>query len=354
MANATQYQWVPLDTRGAGFRSAASAINSDGQVVGFATMTTDPSAPVHAVLWDNGTMQDLGTLGGTSSEATAINDSGKVAGWATTAAGATDAFLWDNGTMQDLGPVDLRQINVGQYPILWSPVHVNEQGAVVGNRPGSTPLGDGAFLWENGATQELPLQFATALNDQGQVVGGVPSGGTFDTHAALWGSGTLTDLGTLGGPNSWAIGIITSGSVLGTSLTEARPCGSRDMMVTDPFRWTNSVMEDLGSVLACFQGEPWQGEYMNEQGQVVAGDHISCITGVWDGGAWQTISGCTWANGMSAPGAVIGGRGTMGSSSPAHTVPFVWQGGVLQDLATGSNLNGLATGINRGRVCRLR
>src|SRR2546427_3680587 len=145
-----QYQWMPLDTRGAGFRSAAFAINNAGQVVGYASTTADQSSPVHAVLWENGTMEDLGTLGGTVAEATAINDGGDVAGWGYTATGEVHAFLWQGGTMQDLGPVDLRQINVGQYPIVWSPVHVNQQGAVVGNRPGSTPLGDGAFLWENG------------------------------------------------------------------------------------------------------------------------------------------------------------------------------------------------------------
>ena len=48
-------------------------------------------------------MQDLGTLGGTSSVGVAINASGQVTGYADTAGGDTHAFLWDGTRMQDLG-----------------------------------------------------------------------------------------------------------------------------------------------------------------------------------------------------------------------------------------------------------
>src|SRR5437660_11983423 len=68
------YESPPLETRGAGFRSFALAINNGGKVVGWATTTSDRSAPVHAALWENGTMQDLGTLGGMPTQATAINE----------------------------------------------------------------------------------------------------------------------------------------------------------------------------------------------------------------------------------------------------------------------------------------
>jgi probable HAF family extracellular repeat protein len=54
--------------------SAAYGINDAGQVVGG---SYDTSANFHAFLWQNGSMQDLGTLGGDLSEVEAINKNGR-------------------------------------------------------------------------------------------------------------------------------------------------------------------------------------------------------------------------------------------------------------------------------------
>ena len=48
----------------------------------------------HAFLWEDGTMYDLGTLGGASSTAVAINDSGQILGESETLGGATHAVIW--------------------------------------------------------------------------------------------------------------------------------------------------------------------------------------------------------------------------------------------------------------------
>ena len=57
---------------------SASAINNRGQVVGSSGDCT--SGPRHALLWTNGTVTDLGNLGGLFNTATAINNHGQVVG----------------------------------------------------------------------------------------------------------------------------------------------------------------------------------------------------------------------------------------------------------------------------------
>lgn len=102
--------------------SAAYGINDAGQVVGN-SYTADPLQSVHAFLWQNGSMQDLGTLGGDQSQAMAINKDGKVVGGSRFSGGtALHAFLWDGG-MQDLGALTWNQ------SIAYD---INDKGQVVG------------------------------------------------------------------------------------------------------------------------------------------------------------------------------------------------------------------------------
>ena len=85
----------------------------------------------HAFVWNptepngtTGTMTDLGTLGGTLSEAYGINDNGQVVGWSLTSNGSGRAFLDSNGTMTDLGTVD---------GIASTATAVNANGQIAGN-----------------------------------------------------------------------------------------------------------------------------------------------------------------------------------------------------------------------------
>src|SRR5947209_5834169 len=74
------YNVIDLGTLG-GSNSQAFAINTAGQIVGYAYITTG-DAVSHAASWANSgsSAVDLGTLGGHFSHAKGINDSGQIVG----------------------------------------------------------------------------------------------------------------------------------------------------------------------------------------------------------------------------------------------------------------------------------
>ena len=74
--------------------SQAYSINNRGQIAGMSN--TLGGGTTHAIVWDNGMMIDLGTLGGEESFALGINARGQVAGWSMTDQGKIHACLWDN------------------------------------------------------------------------------------------------------------------------------------------------------------------------------------------------------------------------------------------------------------------
>src|SRR2546428_306638 len=111
---------------------------------------------------------DLGTLGGTSSNAVAVSASGQVVGASTTAGDtAVHAFSWTaGGGMVDLGTLG----------------------------------GTNSFLTIRGSVFE---RNGGGVNNRGQVVGESSISGDTPLHAFSWTSGGgMVDLGTLGGTDS--------------------------------------------------------------------------------------------------------------------------------------------------------
>src|SRR5450755_3347438 len=112
-------QILDLGTLG-GYEGIATYVNDAGQVVGVSTIDGNPDpfsflgASVHAFIWEDGKMLDLGTLGGPDSGPASggVNQrSGLVVGWSyldsvpnpVTGVPTAHPFLWENGKMIDLG-----------------------------------------------------------------------------------------------------------------------------------------------------------------------------------------------------------------------------------------------------------
>lgn len=86
---------------GGQFNNIATGINNRGQVTGMSDLPGDATA--HAFLWQDGAINDLGTLGGdVFSVAWEVSERGQVMGQSCDANGNCRGFLWQNGVMTDL------------------------------------------------------------------------------------------------------------------------------------------------------------------------------------------------------------------------------------------------------------
>src|SRR5215831_7299314 len=179
------------------------SVNSQGKIVGTSENgKIDPLTGANmtrAVMWTNGKIRDLGSLGGNQNMAFWINGRGQVVGWslnnvrdpysivdslffATANGTQTRAFLWEKGKIKNLGT-----LGGGDAAASF----INERGEVAGTsytsvtpnpvmgRPAADP-----FLWEP-PTLQFPHGrmidlgsfggangFSNSLNNTGQVIGG--------------------------------------------------------------------------------------------------------------------------------------------------------------------------------------
>jgi probable HAF family extracellular repeat protein len=268
------YNTTVIPTFG-GSDGRALDINSLGQATGYGRAT---NGDIVGYLWQNGTLTDLGDLGGTLTDAYGINDLGQIVGEAEVGgSGDRHAFLWATGALQDLGTLGGGSSHANA---------INNAGQVVGYSQPTNSNASIAFLWEDGPGMQslgtLPgdvHSFANDINDRGQIVGLSSTGST--SRAVLWENGTPQDLGTLGGTSGGATAINEIGQIVGGSNNSAGESRA--------FLWENGVMRELGT-LGAFSS----ASGINDLGQVVGSS--SGIAFLWTDGEMSVIgNGTAWA-----------------------------------------------------------
>jgi probable HAF family extracellular repeat protein len=244
--------------------SFVNDINAKGVVTGMSlngrTTPVFGGLPLFdAVVWKDGELTDLGTFGGPASYAGAINDHDQVVGFALNSTpdsfdlGSScqnfpmptqmHAFIWHQGFLRDLGTLGGTDSCA---------LFLNQRGQVAGNSFTNSIVNPGTgrptlhpFLWDGDEMKDLgtlggTLAFANGINNRGQIAGASTLAGDSAFHAFLWDKGKLTDFGTLGGSFVEVIGLNETGEMVG----QAQLPNSQTLHA---FLAKNGVMTDLGT-----------------------------------------------------------------------------------------------------------
>jgi len=248
-----------------GATGIGNGINTSGQIAGYSTIA---NGTYHAFLSSGGTLTDIGDLGGGSAVAYGINDAGQVVGSAVTSNGANHPFLYSNGQMTDLGtlgsPDNVSWWNVAQG--------INSSGVIAGTSYDSQGNFFG-FVWKKGKMTKIGTlgglwSQGYAINKKGQVTG-VAYTTNGSAHAfRMTPKGKLKDLGVIDGPNStvWGLGINDAGVVVGRSTFSN---------TYHAFVYGGGKMKDLNKLIPAKSG--WvliEAASVNNAGQIVgSGTH---------------------------------------------------------------------------------
>jgi probable HAF family extracellular repeat protein len=192
----------------------ARYVSDSAQVAGvsFTNSAINPATgqpTTHSFLWQHGEMTDLGTLGGTFSEPEGLNNRGQVVGNSNLKGDVgcngslvncdQHAFVWEQGSLTDLGTLG------GSFALA---LGVNDSGEIVGTATNRDDQALRAFVWKKGVMTDLgalegdDCSIAKAINARGQIVGTSFSCAVGSENAALWENGSAISLNSFVPPGS--------------------------------------------------------------------------------------------------------------------------------------------------------
>jgi len=245
------------------------SINDEDQAVGDSGAVVLSDA--HAVLWQQGAANDLGTLpGDTGSDAFLINNEGVVVGDSYNInTSIYHAVFWQRASSGGMSIVPLSPPNNAAVSYTTG---INDRGQIVG-AAGPDLNHVVAVLWTVHRDRTLATAFGTlggdsslafAINNQGEIAGQaqIPSG---DWHSTRWQDGQITDLGNFGtDPLGVAYAINNLGQIVGFSGQ-----GFNDIATAHALLWQNGSMINLQTKIAA--NSSWvlqQAEAINDRGQI--------------------------------------------------------------------------------------
>lgn len=272
---------------------------------------------------------------------------------------ATGYNLWRNTGNGWLSPITLGNVNsyvdsglINDAPYSYAINATNAFGAssafafagAAPEAPMPTPPAPGpdptATVIEVPGIGSATSAYLYAVNSSGQIAGNseVVAGG--DRHAFLRSNGTTTDIGTLGGGNSWPRAINSSGAVVGWSNFEAGNWHSR------AFVYRNGVISEVGTL----GGLDSDACAINDAGQIAgnastqSGDNHAFL---FSNGVMRdlgTLGGTrSYAKTMNSRGQVVG-HSYLPNNQTYHS--FLYSNGFMQDLGTLGGSTSEASDIN--------